>query len=114
MGVVALKKRFSERVGDALRPEAAGSRWPKVTLGALREGRAPLSLEELTTLSKICLELSSHDLISDKWRWKYIHWFRLFRLAKPRKTHLQIRHSLARCCRQVGSRRRSKRICRTS
>mmetsp|Transcript_71500 Transcript_71500/g.221787 ORF Transcript_71500/g.221787 Transcript_71500/m.221787 type:complete len:134 (+) Transcript_71500:466-867(+) len=43
---VAAKARFHEVTGSALAPEQPGSRWPKTTLGALREDRV-LTLEEL-------------------------------------------------------------------
>lgn len=64
---VALKQRLMERLGAAVRPENPGSRWPKITLGALREGRAPLSLDELKVLSSICADLSASEFAQESW-----------------------------------------------
>lgn len=63
---VALKERLAKRVGAAMRPENPGSLWPKITLGALKEGRQPLSLEELKALTQICAELTA-AIAEERW-----------------------------------------------
>jgi hypothetical protein len=45
---------LSAHHGGAVCAENPGSRWPKATLGALRDGAAPLSRDELTTLQRLC------------------------------------------------------------
>lgn len=49
-------KRQVEAAVPGLKPENPGSRWPKTTLGALRDGRS-LSLPEAWALRRICDEL---------------------------------------------------------
>ncbi len=46
-------RREIEEAIPGLRPENPGSRWPKTTLGALRDGRV-LSMEEARALRSIC------------------------------------------------------------
>lgn len=50
-------KRELETAIPGLKPENPGSRWPKTTLGALRDGRT-LSLGEVRTLREICDQLN--------------------------------------------------------
>jgi hypothetical protein len=39
---------------DPIKPESAGSKWPKTTLAATADGAPPLSLPELTALRDLC------------------------------------------------------------
>jgi len=64
---VAVKAKLDKRLGTALRPENFGSRWPKITLGALREGREPLNFEELKVLTDICKDVSQQEFIEGSW-----------------------------------------------
>lgn len=56
--LAALKKGLAE-AHPGLGPENPGSRWPKTSLGALKEGKR-LSLDNLRTLKKLCSAASSH------------------------------------------------------
>jgi len=42
------------------RPENFGSRWPKSTLGAMHDAAAPLTLDELQLLQKLCRTHGAH------------------------------------------------------
>ena len=53
--LLAIKQEIEEAV-SGIKPENPGSRWPKTTLGALRDGRT-LSLEEARILRTICDDL---------------------------------------------------------
>ncbi len=54
--LVSIKNEL-ETAMPGLKPENPGSRWPKTTLGALRDGRT-LSLGELRALREICDDLN--------------------------------------------------------
>lgn len=51
---VALKEALVRHHGPSLPPENSGSRFPKTTLGALKEGQRPLDHEQLATLVDLC------------------------------------------------------------
>eukprot|EP00929_Paragymnodinium_shiwhaense_P038333 TRINITY_DN20266_c0_g1_i3.p1 TRINITY_DN20266_c0_g1~~TRINITY_DN20266_c0_g1_i3.p1 ORF type:complete len:157 (+),score=22.08 TRINITY_DN20266_c0_g1_i3:88-558(+) len=52
----------------ALPPERMGSKWPKTTLGALREGSGALSREEFATLTDVCRKASQELLGRVSWK----------------------------------------------
>mmetsp|Transcript_3268 Transcript_3268/g.9466 ORF Transcript_3268/g.9466 Transcript_3268/m.9466 type:complete len:268 (+) Transcript_3268:135-938(+) len=64
--VATLKSRIDAEHADAMDIEAPGSKFPKVTLAALREGRAPLSEMELRALLAAAEECSRSCLASSK------------------------------------------------
>ena len=50
-----VKAQLNEPV-HGLKPENFGSKWPKTTLGALNDDAPPLTLDDLTSLRKLCEE----------------------------------------------------------
>jgi hypothetical protein len=52
-----LKQKIQETLGDRLSPENSGSKWPKITMGCLKEDQS-LTLEEFILLSEICKQAS--------------------------------------------------------
>ena len=50
-----VKAQLNEPV-HGLKPENFGSKWPKTTLGALNDDASPLTLDDLTSLRKLCEE----------------------------------------------------------
>lgn len=53
--LAALKAALADAHGDALPKESPGSRWPKTSLGAVRDGRR-LTPEQLSALLRVCRE----------------------------------------------------------
>ncbi|MBI4659162.1 MAG: hypothetical protein HY735_09995 [Verrucomicrobia bacterium] len=53
--LLEIKKEIEQEI-PGIKPENPGARWPKTTLGALRDGRV-LSLQEAGILRRICTEL---------------------------------------------------------
>jgi hypothetical protein len=56
--LASLKASLAEAHGEALPKESPGSRWPKTSLGCMRDGRR-LTPEELQTLLRACREESA-------------------------------------------------------
>lgn len=56
--LAALKAQLSDAHGDALPKESPGSRWPKTSLGAVRDGKR-LTPEQLVALLRVCREESA-------------------------------------------------------
>jgi hypothetical protein len=54
----ALKSALADAHGDALPKESPGSRWPKTSLGSVRDGKR-LTPEQLTALLGVCREESA-------------------------------------------------------
>jgi hypothetical protein len=63
--VISAKQKIHEEC-KALKPENSGSKWPKITLGCLKEGKR-LSLEQLAILKRITVHFC--DLLR-LYRWK--------------------------------------------
>ena len=57
-----IKNELERRI-SGIKPENPGSKWPKTTLGALRDDKQ-LSLDDLFVLRKICDELNG--VVSEK------------------------------------------------
>ena len=57
-----IKREIEERVPE-MKPEYPGAKWPKTTLGALRDGRV-LSMDDARTLLQICHDLK-HEVGSE-------------------------------------------------
>ncbi|KAJ3079602.1 hypothetical protein HDU99_010503 [Rhizoclosmatium hyalinum] len=63
--LVGLKERIQANLGSVLPPENMGSKWPKMTLGALNEGKV-LTQKEFDELSTLCTQMSQNlALLSD-------------------------------------------------
>ncbi|KAI9343558.1 hypothetical protein BDR26DRAFT_858320 [Obelidium mucronatum] len=58
--LVALKQRIQNEFGSSLPIENSGSKWPKMTLGCLRDSAKPLTQEQVDQLNALCEQMNTN------------------------------------------------------